>query len=48
MLRKATSFNYTFYETNFKPKIFTANVDCNGTVIKPAKTEKGHSFSKLK
>ena len=22
-------FNHTFYETNFKPKLFTANVECN-------------------
>ena len=29
----------TFYETNFKPKLFTANVECNGTVIKLPKTE---------
>ena len=21
-------FNHTFYETNFKPKLFTANVEC--------------------
>ena len=33
-------FNHTFYETNFKPKLFTANVECNGTVIKLPKTEK--------
>ena len=32
-------FNHTFYETNFKPKLFTANVECNGTVIKLPKTE---------
>ena len=25
--------NHTFYETNFKPKLFAANVDCNCTVI---------------
>ena len=23
-------FNHTFYETNFEPKLFTANVECNG------------------
>ena len=33
-------FNHTFYETNFKPKLFTANAECNGTVIKLPKTEK--------
>ena len=33
-------FNHTFYETNFKPKLFTANVEGNGTVIKLPKTEK--------
>ena len=33
-------FNHTFYETNFKPKLFAANVECNGTVIKLPKTEK--------
>ena len=33
-------FNRTFYETNFKPKLFTANVECNGTVIKLPRTEK--------
>ena len=33
-------FNHTFYETNFKPKLFTANVECNGTVVKLPKTEK--------
>ena len=33
-------FNHTFYETNFKPKLFTANVECNGIVIKLPKTEK--------
>ena len=33
-------FNHTFYETNFKPKLFTANVGCNGTVIKLPKREK--------
>ena len=33
-------FNHTFYETNLKPKLFTANVESNGTVIKLPKTEK--------
>ena len=37
-------FNHTFYETNFKPKLFTANVECNGTVIKLPKTEKSILF----
>ena len=32
-------FNHTFYETNFEPKLFTANVECNGTVIKLPKTD---------
>ena len=40
-------FNHTFYETNFKPKLFTANVECNGTVIKLPKTKKAHSFPKF-
>ena len=26
-------FNHTFYETNFKPKLFTANVECNGQLL---------------
>ena len=37
---KQLRFNHTFYETNFKPKLFTADVECNGTVIKLPKTEK--------
>ena len=28
-----------FYETNLKANSFTANVECNGTVIKLPKTE---------
>ena len=36
-------FNHTFYETNFKPKLFTANVECNGTVIKMALTLEMHT-----
>ena len=40
-------FNHTFYETNFKPKLFTANVECNGTVIKLPKNRETHSFSKF-
>ena len=41
-------FHYTFYETNFKPKLFTANVECNGTVIKLPKTEKPILFLNFK
>ena len=41
-------FNHTFYETNFKPKLFTANVECNGTVIKLPKTEKPVLFLNFK
>ena len=41
---KQLRFNHTFYETNFKPKLFTANVKCNGTVIKLPKTEKPIRF----
>jgi len=33
-------FNHTFYETNFKSKLFTVNVEYNGTAIKLPKTEK--------
>ena len=33
-----------FYETNFKPKLFTASVECNGTVLKEPKTEKAILF----
>ena len=32
--------NHTFYETNLEPKLFNANVECNGTVLKEPKTEK--------
>ena len=39
----------TFYETNFKPKSFSTNVECNGTVLKElTQSRKGHSFSKFK
>ena len=31
---KTTLFNHRFYETNFKPKLFTAKVECNGIVLK--------------
>ena len=41
-------FNHTVYETNFKPKLFTANVECNGTVIKLPKTEKPILFLNFK
>ena len=41
-------FNHTFYETKFKPKLFTANVECNGTVIKLPKTEKPILFLSFK
>ena len=41
-------FNHTFYETNFKPELFTANVECNGTVIKLPKTEKPILFLNFK
>ena len=45
---KQLRFNHTFYETNFKPKLFTANVECNGTVIKLPKTEKPIRFLNFK
>ena len=45
---KQLRFNHTFYETNFKPKLFTANVECNGTVIKLRKTEKPIRFLNFK
>ena len=38
-------FNHTFYETNFKPKLFTANVEYNGTVIKLYPKQKSPFFS---
>ena len=38
----------TLYETNFKPKLFTANVECNGRVIKLPKTEKPILFLNFK
>ena len=44
---KTTLFNHTFYETNFKPKLFTANVEYNGTVLKEPKTEKTILFLNL-
>ena len=33
-----------FTKQTFKPKLFTANVECNGTVLKLPKTEKPISF----
>ena len=30
----------TFYKINFKPKLFTAQVKCNGTVIELPKTDR--------
>jgi len=42
--RLTTLFNHTFYETNFKPKLFTAKVEYNGTVLKEPKTEKAILF----
>ena len=41
-------FNHTFYGTNFRPKLFSANVECNGTVIKLPKTEKPILFLNFK
>ena len=35
-------------ETNFKSKLFTADVECHGTVLKEPKIEKGHPFSNFK
>ena len=45
---KQLRFNHTLYETNFKPKLSTANVECNGTVIKLPKTEKPIRFLSFK
>ena len=45
---KQLRFNQTFYKTNFKPKLFTANVECNGTVIKLPTTEKPIRFLNFK
>ena len=38
-----TLFNHIFYRTNFKPRRFTADAKCNGTVIKLS-PKKGHSL----
>ena len=38
--------NHTFYETNFKPILFTTNVECNGTVLKEPMMETS-SFGSL-
>ena len=40
------NFNHTFHETNFT-KLFTANLECNGTGIKLPKTEKTILFLNL-
>ena len=32
-------FNNTFYKTNSKPKLFTADIKCNDAVISLPKTE---------
>ena len=45
---KPLKVNHTFYETNFKLKLFTANVECNGTIIKLPKTEKPIHFLNFK
>ena len=45
---KQLRFNHTFSGTNFKPKSFTANVECNGTVIKLPKTENPIRFLNFK
>ena len=45
---KTSGNKQLFYETNFKPKLFTANVECNGTVIKLPKTEKPILFLNFK
>ena len=44
---KQLRFNHTFYETNFKPKLLTANVECNGTVIKLPKQKSPFVFEIL-
>ena len=45
---KQLRFNHTFYEANFKPKLFTANVERNGTVIELPKTENPIRFLNFK
>ena len=45
---KQLRFNHTFYEANFKPKLFTANIECNGTVTELPKTEKPIRFLNFK
>ena len=42
-----TLFNHICYKANFKPKRFTADAKCNGTVIKLSQN-KGHSLSDSK
>ena len=39
--------NHTFYKTNFKPKLFAADIKCNGTVMKLPKTERVILFLNL-
>ena len=45
---KQLRYNHTFYKTNFKPKLFTANVECNGRVVKLPKTAKSIGFLNFK
>ena len=45
---KQLRFNHTFYETNFKPKLFAVNVEFNGAVIKLPKTGKPIHFLNFK
>ena len=45
---KQLRLNHTFYETNFKTKLSTATVECNGTVIKLPKTENPIRFLNFK
>ena len=42
--QKHVAINNFIYETNFKPKLFTAKVECNGIVLKEPKTEKAILF----
>ena len=42
---KQLYLNHTFYKSNSTPELFTADVKCNGTVIKNVK---GNSFSEFK
>ena len=47
MWRLTTLLNHTFYQTNFKPKLFTANVECNEKVLKEPKLENAILFLNL-